>query len=72
MLDGNSKILGFSELFERFPLLCPRNWFFTFVFGKYTDDIASLPEDTSLQRKIKNLYLGGGYMHPCAGIYKYK
>ena len=72
MLDGNSKILGFSKLFERFPLLCPNNSFFTFVFGKYTDDIASLPEDTSLQRKIKNLYLDGGYMHPCAGIYKYK
>jgi hypothetical protein len=38
-----------------------------FVFGKAYDDYNDLPEDTSLQRKMKELYLSGGCLHKYTG-----
>jgi hypothetical protein len=40
---------------------------FNFVFPGYGDDFSKLPEDTSLQRKIKAMYLSGKYIYEYAG-----
>ena len=39
-----------------------------FVFNGRPENLADLEETTSLHRKLKKVYLDGGYNHPYAGI----
>jgi hypothetical protein len=70
LLDKDSRVIKFGEQFSRFPHMSPNHSFFMFIFGRDSDDISSLPEKTSLQRKIKEYYMRGGFMHVAGGIYK--
>lgn len=62
LLDDGSKILGFANRFMRFPY-APRRGKkggFDFVFPSGREDnLEALPENTSLQRKLKQHYISG-------------
>ena len=40
---------------------------FSFVFVRKPENLQDLPEDTSLQRKLKKLYLDGDCIHTYSG-----
>jgi len=54
--------------FAKHPIRSSGKEVFKFVFLKRTDDYTTLPEDTSLQRKLKQIYLDGGCIHGYAGV----
>jgi hypothetical protein len=62
LLGDESKIVAFGNRFMRFPYGEGNGRAgFSFVFlGYKEDDLASLPEDTGLRRKLKAFYLDGG------------
>lgn len=68
LLGPNSKITKLLEMFWKYPQKCNGTSIFGYVFPKNYESIETLPEDTSLQRKIKQLYLDGGYIHTFAGV----
>lgn len=70
-LAGNpSKLAMFSDLFCRYPIKSNGKAVFGFVFSRSSNpDLATLPEDTRLQRAIKQRYLQGGYVHAFGGYY---
>ena len=41
----------------------------TFVFKMTPESYSDLPEDTSLQRELKKIYLSGGYLYEYNGIF---
>lgn len=64
----DSRITQFMECFTKYPTRDPAGKaVFGFVFGKPYGDPAQLPEDTSLQRKLKKLYMDGGCLHGYSG-----
>jgi hypothetical protein len=68
MLGEGSKITKFLSRFSKHPRKSDGSGIFTFVFPGSPDDLSLLPETTSLQRKLKKLYLDGGFIHPFGGI----
>ena len=68
MLGPDSKITKLLNMFWKYPQKCNGTSIFGYVFPKMYDSIETLPEDTSLQRKIKKLYLDGGHIHTYAGV----
>jgi len=68
LLGPDSKITKLIEMFWKYPLKCDGTSLFGYVFPKNYESIESLPEDTSLQRKIKKIYLEGGHIHTYAGV----
>ena len=68
-LGEASKIAGFGRMFHRFPVGGGGRAGFGFIFpGKY-DDEKSLPENTSLQRAVKNHFLNGGNLLSFGGVF---
>lgn len=67
-LGAESKIISFGNTFDRYPIKSSGKELMSFLFGKVYDDYNELPEDTSLQRKVKQIYLNGGYIYSGAGI----
>jgi hypothetical protein len=67
LLGEESTISKFQNLYARFPIKNNGRAVFTFVFPGYGDDFTKLPEKTSLQRKIKAMYLDGKYIYEYAG-----
>lgn len=63
-----SKIAQLMELFCRYPLKSDGNEIFLFVFDGKPEDLNDLPEDSSLRRGLKKMYLEGRYNHLYAGI----
>ena len=68
LLGERSKIVGFQSLFMLFPRLSNGNACFKFLFRKPFVDYESLPEKTSLQKKVKQLYLEGGCIYDPCGL----
>ena len=60
LLGEQSNISKFSNLFERYPTKSDGGSVFSFAFDGRPADLNTLPEDTSLRRKLKALYLNGG------------
>ena len=59
----------FMECFTKYPNRDPNgSSMIKFVFGKDYDDYNDLPENTSLQRKMKALYLSGSCLHKYTGV----
>ncbi len=69
LLGENSKIVGFGKEFLRFPVKSHGEEHKLFVFPGFTGPLEDLPEETSLQRKIKGLLLSGGHIYATAGVY---
>ena len=67
LLGPDSTITKFQNLYARFPIRNNGRAVFNFVFPGYGDDYTKLPEKTSLQRKIKEMYLNGKYIYEYAG-----
>lgn len=70
LLGPNSKIAGFQDRFARYPMKSNGNSVFGFVFPKNYGSLETLPENTSLERKLKKVYIEGGCTHVYAGILK--
>ncbi len=69
LLGEKSRIVGFGKNFLRFPLGSTHGRDgFSFVFLGHTGSETELPENTSLRRKIKELYLNGGYTYASGGF----
>lgn len=68
-LGKDSKIAGFGRMFHRFPVGGSGRSGFHFIFPGKFDDEQSLPENTRLQRTMKNHFLNGGQLHSYGGIF---
>jgi len=69
MVGPESKIAGLQSRFIKYPQKATGKECFSFVFGKPKyENYRDLPEQTSLQRKLKQLYLSGGCTNSFAGI----
>ena len=68
ILGEKSKITGFIRHFVKYPMKSNEMSIFGFVFPKIFDSYATLPEDTSLRRKLKERYLRGEYIHTFSGV----
>lgn len=69
LLGESSKITSFQQGFTRYPTKDSGTAVFSFAFTRRPEDLRDLPEDTSLQRKIKAHCLNGGYIYSYSGIY---
>ncbi len=63
-----SGIARFSGRFIKYPIKSGGKELFGFAFPSCPEDYNDLPEQTSLQRKLKALYLSGGCIHAHAGF----
>lgn len=69
MLGDESKISSFSRRFHRYAAKSSGKEVFSFVFNcKSTVDPHDLPEETSLHRKLKKLYIEGEYIYGFTGV----
>ncbi len=69
LLGETSKITSFQQSFTRYPTKDSGTAVFSFAFIRRPEDLHDLPENTSLQRKIKEHCLNGGYIYSYSGIY---
>ena len=67
LLGEQSRIVQFGECFVKYPIQDAGVGVLNFVFGKVPEDLTDLPENTSLQRKLKKLYLEGDCIHTYSG-----
>lgn len=71
ILKPTSNILAFQNKFVQVPCYSSGKGVYSFVFNLDTapESNAALPEKTSLQRAIKEVYLNGDYIHEGAGFF---
>ena len=62
-------VTAFQRKYALYPINSGGNDVFTFVFRGFSGDTLDLPEETSLQRAIKRVYLDGGYIYESGGIF---
>lgn len=65
----NSRVLGFASKYMKFPIHTEGEDVLNFVFYLKFKTYEDLPEDTSLQRNLKALYLNGGKLYEYGGIF---
>ena len=68
-MKATSNILAFQNDYLLFPCKSKGQFVFSFVFGGRPENLQELPEDSSLQRSLKKLYLEGGYIHEYCGVF---
>lgn len=68
VLGPNSKITNFLEQFTKYPQKSDGKGVFGYVFPKTFTSYEELPENTSLQRKLKQHYLDGKFIYDFAGV----
>ena len=70
LLGDSSNIVAFQSKYLRFPRKSGGKAVYTFLFRANMDTrVEDLPEDTSLQRKVKALYLKGEYIYEPGGVF---
>ena len=68
-LGEHSNIMAFASVFHLHPIKCQGQGVFNFVFKTSVNpDLATLPEDTRLQRWLKAKYLSGDYNRNFGGF----
>ena len=67
-LKESSNILQFAHRFVRYPGKSDGTHAFNLIFQKHYDDYNLLPENTSLERGLKKLFLSGRYIYFYHGI----
>lgn len=70
LLGAGSKIAAFGRCFSRRPCADGGMNALRFIYPKSYPDFETLPEETSLQRKVKNLYLNGDRLYEYYGIFE--
>jgi len=71
-LKPDSKILGFQKWFIKTPLKSGGEDVFDFAFSGHKIDrehLETWPEETTLQRGVKQLYLNGEFLHEGTGFF---
>lgn len=68
LLGENANITAFQNRYIRFPQKSSGMHVFGFAFPKRYKSFETLPEDSSLRRKLKQLYINGGYIYGYAGM----
>lgn len=68
LMGEESRLAGFMNCFVKYPHKDAGQSVFGFVFPKRYDSLETLPEDTGLRRKLKQLYIDGGCIHAYSGI----
>lgn len=68
MVGEHSKIAQLQRRFVKYPQKSDGSAVFMFVFDGRPAKLEDLEETTSLHRKLKKLYLDGGFNHTYAGI----
>ncbi|MBQ2743819.1 MAG: DUF5596 domain-containing protein [Oscillospiraceae bacterium] len=71
VLKPTSNILAFQDKYIHYPCLCNGTQVFNNVFPgiAVSEDYTALPEETSLQRNVKNLYINGGHILNDCGFF---
>ena len=69
ILRPGSNLLEFQEPYLKYPCKTRGEDIFNFVFKTTPCELSTLPEDTSLQRALKERYLAGGYLYEYNGIF---
>ena len=73
LLSENSKILNFQNCFDIIKVDEMNDGCFVWVFKQnYHQNYKLLPENTSLQKKIKNIMINNGHLGSATGILKEK
>jgi hypothetical protein len=70
MLSANSNIVSFQNRFEIFDKGETDTEFIEWLFNTKSKDFATLPENTSLQKNVKNHLLSGGVIKNSYGRMK--
>ena len=68
LVGKGSKIAQFGDRFIRWPIKSDGQEVFRFVFSSKPDDLNELPENTTLERGLKKLYLSGGFIYGYRGV----
>lgn len=68
ILGPNSKIVQLGKRYARFPVKSAGKHVFGFVFPANVDNYEDLPENTTLERGLKQLYLNGGCNYAFRGM----
>ena len=76
ILKPTSNIIAFQDIYTKFPYVSEGLDIFHFVFEKSVSslkdvDIDALPENTSLERKLKEIYKNGEVIYETGGIFKF-
>ena len=69
ILKPGSRITAFAEKYLRYPIHTQGDDVLNFVFLLKFKTYEDLPEDTSLQRALKQRYLNGEYLYEYGGIF---
>ena len=69
ILKPDSNVLAFQSKFMKYPSKTKGLDVMNFVFKTETTPYADLPENTSLQRTLKSLYLSGKYLYEYCGFF---
>lgn len=69
ILSPNSKIIQFQNDYVKYPIHTEGEDVLNFVFNLKFKTYADLPEETSLQRKLKAMYVAGEYLYEYGGIF---
>jgi len=67
ILGQKSRIYGFQSRFHRYPVKSAGKEVFSFVFTKNYESLEELPENTTLERALKQRYLNGEFVYCFAG-----
>ena len=68
ILGPDARMTKFMERFVKHPVWNQGTSPFGYVFPKYVDDLSTLPENTTLQRKLKKMYIDGDCIYGYAGL----
>ena len=68
MLGEKSKITQFMKSYTKWPFLSAGREIFSFIFVGFKGELSELPENTSLERGLKQRYLDGKFIHAYQGV----
>ena len=68
IVKPDSKIAQFLQLFTVHPIVDDATSIFSFVFNGRPEDLHDLPENSTLHKGLKKLYLDGDHLHIFVGI----
>ncbi len=68
ILGEGSKIVDFQKYFSIYPIRSNEKSVFGHVFPSAYESYETLPEDTTLQRKLKEMYINGSYIYDFGGF----